>query len=864
MPGQAILDLPVIDFEAYLAEPGRLHELCIESYGLAGLSPHPDAVFHLTASLWRYANGQSPAQVTALATFFLKALSAFVAARRALDAAHATGTRGKGLRAAHEELDYARRDLDDLTRLCLGLVNELMQQLKRNRVAARRTIEENLQALGDAGWAREVDKLARKLVSRDASRVDWSAPLDDVLEAMQALADELAGASGNGSGRRPPTTGVDAHLVERMQTELREYQAIANQASVRLRQIDKERRDLEAILSRTGRGTPDTERVGLPEVLRREKPDTGDLVVEEERARLQNENRRLHQENERLSAELLGTMSGATEGESRAEELIERIEQMDSHRLEAAAAIEQLSRRLGRVQHEAAGASQAAARAAELEALVGELRREVTNGQARFSQANETIRALEQGTGRDSDWENELTQSEARLAETETRLVEFQSRTDQLAGQMEERDYRIGQLEQRVAAGKRTVDTLSGQLAESETVAAEQASRVRELERENERLRRESSDATGRLADAQEAERRATAELTRARDEARAERSKAEITRAETGRVQDEIKGLRQRAEKAETEGRSLRKEATEAAAAATESRNRARESDEKLKRAERELVDARKQLTATESSSRQAAVNAGNELVSAKEKAERAQAELEALRRSESSAADVTTRLRVELSTAQAQLVQTREQAAASLELVSERLKRSDEKLALAAERARNSEMERSALSAANEATERGRVEERQGLEAAVARLRNENTAQQRAVADARKDADALKTRANEADAVLIARERELEAQASRVKALTAEINELAALRARLEAAAGPARDELARQIARKIDALCAAPAGREKKVKPTARVPKKETARLPKDAPKPATNGGDDSKDDQSMRRRKPDAKS
>ena len=71
MPEQAILDLPVIEFELYEDSIGRLHAQCIESYRLAGFRPHPDAIFHLGASLWRYRDNETLKQVVALAACYL-------------------------------------------------------------------------------------------------------------------------------------------------------------------------------------------------------------------------------------------------------------------------------------------------------------------------------------------------------------------------------------------------------------------------------------------------------------------------------------------------------------------------------------------------------------------------------------------------------------------------------------------------------------------------------------------------------------------------------------------------------------------------------------------------------------------------
>src|SRR5688500_5827534 len=133
MPEQAILDLPVIEFALCQASMGRLHAQCIESYGLAGFRPHPDAVFHFTASLWRYREEETLKQVAGLSTFYLRALSRHVAARRRVAAVRtameeqgvpATRTR---LAEADEDLAYAQEDLSDISSQVADFVTTFLQ-----------------------------------------------------------------------------------------------------------------------------------------------------------------------------------------------------------------------------------------------------------------------------------------------------------------------------------------------------------------------------------------------------------------------------------------------------------------------------------------------------------------------------------------------------------------------------------------------------------------------------------------------------------------------------------------------------------------------------------------------------------------
>lgn len=842
MPGQAILDLPVINFEIWLEDPQRLHALCVESYGLAGYTPHPDAVFHLAASLWRYRTDQTLAQITGLATFFLKALSEVVACRRRAAAAKAAGAKGMQLREINEELEFANRDLDDLTRLCNSMVSELLDRTRKARTHALRVVEDNLQQMGNTDWAGELDRLARGLLVLDATRIDWSGPLDEVLEALEDLAAGLP-VEGNGSGRKAAASTIDNKLIDRMQSELREYQAIANHASVRLRQIDRERRDLEAMLaeseqdraSRTTHLEEERQNLELTVSEARQRLESIEHKQGTELNRLRQENRNLRAENERLSAELLHAVSQSTEGEDESEGLLETIEQMDSQRLEAAAAIEQLSARLGAVQQESVATAQEAlkarAQASGLQKQVEELRLEVVAAQDKLTQAHATIRALETHSGRSAEVEQVLTESEGRLAETEEKLIEAESRLEQLTHQLEDRDYRIGQLEQRATVQKRTVDTLSGQLAESETLSEEHAARIRELERENERLRRDLSDAQTRMLDsrgdideAREAERAAKAELDRVKEDLRVERSRVDKTRVETGRVRDELTAAHKRADSAEAELKAVtlqleesrkladkrRLEAEQTLAAARAAERRAKDAEEKLARATKDLADAESKQSTGLAAAQQAAQQAAMDLATARDEAQRARAELDGVRRSEGSTSDAAMRLRAELAQVRTELAASREEAAAARDLLNDKLQRAEEKLALGAERARNGEAERKALAEALGSAEQRLQEQAAQDNAVLARARAEAAEQAKLAAQARGELDGLKGKLNESDAYVITRERELEKHANRVKYLLSEIGAIADLRARFEAESDSARrDEVASLLARKLDTL-------------------------------------------------------
>lgn len=903
MPQQAILDLPVLRFESYLEDPARLHADCIERYGLAGLAPHPDAVFHVAASLWRYRTDQSLAQVTGLATFFLKALSEAVASRRRLAAQQTAGARPALLREAEEDLDFAQRDLANLTRLVNELTRALLDMLRRNRNQALGQVETNLQEMASKSWSSELERLARGLLVLDASRIDWTGALDEVLEALEDLAAGLPAADA-GASRAPAPRADQNQVLERLQAELRDYQSMANQASVRLRQIDRERRELEAMLEQTRDG-----RSSRVEEIDRQR-ETLELTVTEARRRLQSletrqgeelgrlreDNHRLRAENERLTNELLQAIAQSTEGEGETEELLEKIEEMDSQRLEAAAAIEQLSARLSGIQKEsqsqAESAAAARAKIAELQRGVDELGKELAESEARLTQAQATILALEDSAGRSTEFDAVLTESEGRLAETEARLVEAEARVEQLEHQLEDRDYRLGQLELRATAGKRTIDTLSGQLAESETLSSEHAARIRELERENERLRRDLSDTQTRMLDARgdmdearESERAARSELERLREELRAERSKSDKVRVDTGRIQDELSEANRRAKAAEAEVAGLRTqsaevttlaerrrtEAEQAVAAARGLERRAKDAEERLARAVAEIADLRPKLAAAEGAAREAGTSASSGLEAARHEAARAKSELETQRRAEQSAGEAAARLRSELAQVKSELAEVREDSAAARDLLTEKLQRAEERASLAGERIRNGEAERKALAEANEAAEKARGAERAELEGVMARLRQDAASAAQSAAAAARELEAMKARLNESDTFVIAREREIEKQTARVKYLLTEIGNVADLRTRFEQAADETkRNELASQISRKLDSLFVEAGRRVPADRRTEKIVimhvKKDAEQIASEAEKPflATNEGEVSKPAKPSPRRKRDAQS
>lgn len=837
MPEQAILDLPVIQFELYEGSPGRLHAQCIESYGLAGFKPHPDAVFHLSASLWRYRFEESLKQIALLANCYLHALSQHVAARRHVAAIHASMDDGGGepLRAklaeADEELAISQDDLADITHQLEDLVAVHTDLQRRDPEAARKLVQRNLALMGGDGWTDRLEHISRSATGVTSLRINWSAPLDEVLDDLEAA--ELSDTPG-GNGNGDASTGI----LNKLQGELDEYRVIADRASRRLQEVDGERHELERLLHETEQGFTDRS-IALEEArhaLEVTLADARERLDRMERsggAELQEARREiveLKADRDRLAAELLHTLENATDSETSQEDLIEQIELAASDRLEAAQALSSLSRRLEELQNEAETAAERSdenhVRVRELEETVEALTEELSRSEERHIQALAVVEALEENAGRSSEFETILTESEERLADTENRLSESELRVDSLTGQIEDKDYELQKARDRVEAQKKTIDSISVQLAEAETLTDEHDARIVALERENERLRRDLSDsqskmldAKGDAEDARESAESSKVELERLRQRLNEERGKSseithegvelrralrekddEITRLKT-EVDDTQARLRRADQVGEEQARKLRNLHDDIDSANARSTDAQAEAD----RLRSELKNALDEA----SGSRSDAERLTRETTSLREELERARAEFEASRNSASATGGQLSSLRARIVELEQSVVAAKEDTAAAADLSEDRRKKLDERIELAKSRIANVEKENQALVDALEQAEQARTSEQKEHQALLEKERGRGAG----LDEVNKEMQALRDRLNESEAFLIKRQREFERTEQQLKSILEEVRAIADLRTKYEKTKpGKKQDELASQIGRRMDSIFSA----------------------------------------------------
>ncbi|MCC7510668.1 MAG: hypothetical protein IT464_14995 [Planctomycetes bacterium] len=830
MPQQAILDLPIIEFEPFRASPDRLHAQCIETYGINGLAPHADAAFHFGASLWRYREAESPKQVAGVAAGYLDALSLQVAARRRLAAARA-GTRNVGrIEAAEEELDNAVAHLEDVTRLVLDFVGDMLEQAATEPQRASRRLAQNIDAMAEPGWSDELEECASGFV-QSRPRIRWQDDLVDVLDALEEV--ELPRSKGNGHNL------LDDRLVQRLHGELQEYREIATTASSRLQAVDSERRELERLLSQT-ESDFSSRSVALDEV-REELEHT----LGEARKRLEAleqmgsaaagpELEKLRAERDRLADELLNSLNSATETETSREELIEHLEQAATDRVQAADAIGSLSKRLDAVQRDAEATAERAdayrQRMAELEDQVDELRRELSDAEQRNQQAQAVIAALENAEGRNSEFESFLTDAEARLADTEARLEDSQLRVDALSGELDDTRYELEKAREKLAQQKSNLDSISGQLAEAETLAGERDDRINELERENDRLRRDLSDAQTRMLDAKgdmddarATEQNLQVELKRLNERISEEKGKAERALRDKELAATALQAARNDLATLTQSRDALAEQTRNLEAAAAESEKNLRVRDRELKALRDKLAAAEAQSAAHEAALTQAKkdLRAFNDAAAKAEKTSaeatsvraKTDAELKALR-------DSATRTKADLADAlaekvllQNQLAEVREELLAARDLAKDRNDKLSEKLKLMSERLQRQDDEKRMLMDNLTTAENNRRAEKDELEAVVQRTSAEVTSARVKLQSANADMKRLQDKLNETETFLIARQRELEKSENRFRSLIDEVGGVADLRTQYEKATSDTqREKLASQISKRIDSLFSA----------------------------------------------------
>ncbi|MHC4841407.1 MAG: coiled-coil domain-containing protein [Planctomycetota bacterium] len=833
MPQQAILDLPVIEFENHRTSLVTLQDFCTASYGLIGLCPHADAAFHFAASLWRFRAEESLFQVAAISAGYLFELDNFIAAKRRLHAARQNDAESN-TSASSDACENAARLLDNASD-SLEDAGSILSQFFQSEVNPNRH-DRNIELMRRPGWIDDLDSYCHALVKHGPIIRHWRGDLIDVLDQLASRKPEVLASSSNGNGRGNP-------LVDRLKKEVADYQNLASQASVRLSEVDRERRELESLLSERESGNADQSleledaRHALDVTLAEARKRLGDLESSNvgEAADLNRRIKELESENSRLADELLKTESKATSGAVDVEELIEKLERAADEREDAAKTIENLSRRLKVVQEEVEVQSKqlvetdgaSTEKATELEAAVDSLRLDVVRTETDLQEANATIKALESEKERQSEYDDLLTASEARVLEAEDELEHSSLRIEQLENVSDAKQEEIADLESKLSQRDDTITEISSQLAESETLTQGHSGRINELESENERLRRDLSDAQGQMLNAkgdfEEAvnkERDVRAQVTRMMDQQKDEREERDLLKEELETVRLELDALNELAETAKAHGDEL--EATLARSSAEQDELQAKliEAGEKLDAATNEVGEIRKQLEEKESVLSAAEASLGEKSANAEELAAKSaelQEELEALQDELKSAVTKESQARkslVEFKTTSVELEQdlavAKENQLASSEAAQDREAKLRDKLEILEGRLANSVKEKQTFLDAMQTGENSRRDEKTELEAVINKLRKESEDHHKALLEAQNQVDSYKSKLDESDSFVIERERELEKTTHRKKFFEEEVRAIADLRAKFEETDKDSkRDELASQISRRMDGL-------------------------------------------------------
>jgi chromosome segregation ATPase len=791
MPQQAILDLPIIEFEAFRGSHQSLHAHCVDAYGINGLAPHPDAAFHFGASLWRYREAESPKQVAGLAASYLVALSDHVAARRRLSAARSSTRSIKRIRDAEEEVEDAAYHLDEVMRVVAEFVGDMLESASHEPSRARRRLESNIEAMADRAWAAEMEQAAQGFVA-GKPRVRWTDTLIDVLDALEATPLPV-------HKHNAPKRGaeLEGRVIEQLQAELDEYRRLANTASARLQQVDSERHELEQILTATQ--AESTQRsLELEEARRVLEQSLSQAKHRLERLEkevgpgLREELQRARLERDRLAEELLQALDTATESDVAREEMLDLVEHASNDRVQAADAISGLSTRLDAVQKDAESTAERAEayrqRMNELEDDRDALRAELRQTEQQHSEAQARIKALENAQDQSAEIEKALADAEARVADAENRHEDTRGKLDSLTSEFEDLLSDLEETRDKLQKVDNELETIRKRHAETAAESEKHKTNAAAARSAESALKEQVRQLNERVA----AEQKKTAAALR--DKERADRSVAD--------VQGDLNALRE-----------LRSQLTEQLKTLEDTANKATQSlkqrdkdtgrlQGELDRAEQRIKDLEAALQQAQTDLQSAALQAGG---AESEHASRVQAETElANTRSELAS------LQAERVAARQQIAELREGRQATADLTDERRRVAEEKLSLMQERAQRLENETRLLSDALAKHERNRAGEKGELDRVAEKAARDLAAAREKLQTVQLEAYQTQEQLNETESFLIARQRDLEKAEKRVKGIFEAIGAVADLRTDYEKTSDEKkRGLIASQISRRLDAL-------------------------------------------------------
>jgi chromosome segregation ATPase len=791
MPQQAILDLPIIEFEAFRGSHQSLHAHCVDVYGINGIAPHPDAAFHFGASLWRYREAESPKQVAGLAASYLVALSDHVAARRRLSAARSSTRSIKRIRDAEEEVEDAAYHLAEVMRVVTEFFGDMLDSASAEPSRARRRLESNIEAMADRAWAAEMEQAAQGFVE-GKPRVRWSDTLIDVLDALEA-------ATLPGGKPSAPKRGaeLEERVIEQLQAELDEVRRLANTASARLQQVDSERHELEQLLTQT-QAESSQRSLELEEARRVLEQSLSQAKHHLERLEkevgpgLREELQRARHERDRLAEELLQALDAATESEVSREELLEQVEHASNDRVQAADAISGLSTRLEAVQKDAESTAERAEayrqRMNELEDDRNALRAELTQTERQRTEALGRIEALEKSQGRSAEMEKALADAEARVADAETRHEETKGKLDALTSEFEDALSDLEETREKLQKAGDELDTIyrrhADALAENEkhkTHAATARSAESALKEQVRKLNERVAAEQKKTADALQ-------------EKKRADKSVAD--------VQGDLNALRELRTQLTEQLKSLEDTANKATQSLKQRDKDTGRLQGELDRAQQRIKDLEASLQQAQNDLQSAAVQAGG---AESEHASRVQAETEL-----ANALSELAALQAERVAARQQIAELREEQQATTDLADERRRVAEEKSSLMQERAQRLENETRLLSEALAKHEKNRAGEKSELDRVAERSARDLAAAREKLQAVQLQAYQTQEQLNEAESFLIARQRDLEKAEVRFKTIVEAIGAVADLRTEYEKAGDEKkRGLIASQISRRLDAL-------------------------------------------------------
>lgn len=804
MPEQAILDLPLVEFDQFGGKPEAVLEFAGRIYALAGLPPHPDVAFHLTASLYRFRDQESLFALAALCTFLLRAQSSALAARRRVDALATATIREQ--QQARDDLELWQRRALKLATLALAVAGRHAAQARRNEAAAMARVRRNMEELSDAACQRELEGFVAALVAADLSDLEIDGDVPDVLASFERQRPAIMRAkaeSGSPSARLGEAATSAVHdaasslrSLGALKAELEEMRRELREAAAQLANAAKERQELEALLHESeqiatqralaleeARGALEMSVADARERLARfERDQTQQLEqlraslaqTTRQRDEAQAELARLRETSEQAGHELTRVLQRTAATELEREDLLTRVAAFDAEREVAARTIDALKAKLAGSKEQLARRDEALE---DLNRTVEELRDELVASETRLAAAQASLLALENEADelRNASESTRRVQSaqaaaEVRLTQTQAKLADAELRISQLEAALADSKERLAQAEGRVKEQRRNVEVVSGQLAEAETLSNERAEKLVKLEAELAQARRNLGEATAklgetssRLASISTSGQGLEKELAAARaalQEQRQAVSRLEQTvrerDAEVARLRhiesDHATLKRQSDEQAALLRQQLERQTRELSARAGETEKETEETRQKLVAAELRLMDVQQKLVALE-----------EDLRAAHERSSDAQG-----------------------------------RASSEVEMLRERLT--------------HAEAERAALTAAMDKEEGRQRQDRAALEKRVAELQAQAKEREQEAEKARAEHEKVRRKLDETDAFLIARQRELERVQTRQKYVLSEIKAIADLRARMEQSGDSAHTQaIASEVAKRLDNLFA-----------------------------------------------------